>query len=58
MKATQAPVAWYRVPIAWLVFMIPVISVVGCMFTIYLAISNPDVVYDRNASDPHTSDQQ
>lgn len=58
MKATELPIAWYRVPIAWLVFMIPVISVVGCMFTIYLAISNPDVVYKRNANDVQTSEQQ
>lgn len=58
MQATQLPTPWYRVPIAWLVVMIPVTCVVGCMFTIYLAISHPDVIYDRNANDMSAANQQ
>lgn len=58
MNATQTPTAWYRVPVAWLVLMIPVTCVVGCMFTIYLAVTNPDVIYKRGADNTQAADQQ
>lgn len=33
---------WYENPWVWLVIAIPSLTVVGCMFTIYLALSHPD----------------
>lgn len=33
---------WFRNPWVWLVIAIPALTVVGCMFTIYLALANPD----------------
>ena len=33
---------WYRNRMVWLVVAIPFLTVVGCMLTIYLAISSPD----------------
>lgn len=35
---------WHRVPVAWLALAIPLLTVAGCMLTIYLAISNPHTV--------------
>ncbi|MEM7611529.1 MAG: hypothetical protein AAF270_07620 [Pseudomonadota bacterium] len=40
-------VPWYQVKMVWLVLAIPTATVVGCMFTIFLAITNPDTVYKR-----------
>jgi hypothetical protein len=34
--------AWYRNPWVWLIIAIPSLTVAGCLFTIYLALSNPD----------------
>jgi hypothetical protein len=39
---TQEP--WYRNPWVWLLIAIPSLTVIGCMFTIYLAITNPHIV--------------
>lgn len=33
---------WYRNQWVWLVIAIPALTVVGCMLTIYLAVTNPD----------------
>ena len=33
---------WYRNPWVWLIIAIPSLTVIGCMITIYLALSNPD----------------
>ena len=33
---------WYRNRMVWLVVGIPLLTVVGCMLTIYLAITSPD----------------
>jgi len=33
---------WYRNGWVWLVIAIPAATVVGCMFTIYLALAHPD----------------
>ena len=38
---------WYRVPTVWLVISIPALTVVGCLLTMYLAITNPDPVLPR-----------
>ena len=35
---------WRRNPWVWLLIAIPAATVIGCMFTIYLAITNPDVL--------------
>lgn len=35
---------WYTNPWVWLVVSIPSLTVLGCLLTIYLAISNPDVL--------------
>lgn len=45
--------SWYRNHLVWLVIAIPTLTVLGCMLTIYLAISNPDeLVSDTNT--PHS----
>jgi hypothetical protein len=33
---------WYRNEWVWLIIAIPSLTVIGCMFTIYLALSHPD----------------
>lgn len=33
---------WYRNPWVWLIIAIPSLTVAGCMFTIYLALSHPE----------------
>ncbi|MFO1257580.1 MAG: FixH family protein [Gammaproteobacteria bacterium] len=34
--------AWYRHPWMWLIVGLPLVSVIGCLITIYLAYQNPD----------------
>ena len=42
---------WYRPQILWLVIGIPAATVLGCLLTIYLALSNPDYrVHDATAT--------
>lgn len=36
--------AWYRNSMVWLLIAIPGLTIVGCMLTIYLAISNPEII--------------
>jgi len=49
--AEQEP--WYHNPWVWLLIAIPALTVVGCMLTIYLAITNPHIlVGDRPADAP------
>lgn len=43
---------WRRNPWVWLVIAIPAATVVGCAFTIYLAITNPDFLVNDNAQPP------
>ena len=33
---------WYKNQWVWLIIAIPSLTVVGCLFTIYLALSHPD----------------
>ena len=40
--------AWFRNPWVWLVIAIPSLTVVGCMFTIYLALTNPHILVGDN----------
>ena len=35
---------WYRNQWVWLIIAIPAMTVIGCLFTVYLAISNPDFI--------------
>lgn len=42
MTASREAEAWYRNPWVWLVIAIPSLTVAGCLFTIYLALANPD----------------
>ncbi len=45
----QAPAEpWYRNAWVWLVIAIPGMTIAGCLFTIYLAVANPD----QRVSDP------
>ena len=44
MDETPEPanLPWYRPQMLWLVIGIPAATVLGCLLTIYLALSNPD----------------
>jgi|GEM_PF-3212886 len=42
---------WYRNPWVCLLIAIPTLTVIGCMVTIYLAITNPHILVKDNASD-------
>lgn len=33
---------WYRYPWPWVAIAIPAVAVIGGLFTLYLAVSNPD----------------
>ncbi len=41
---SDAPQAWYRQFWPWFLIALPASTVVACMFTIWLAISNPEEV--------------
>jgi len=43
--------AWYRNRMVWLVIAIPALTIVGCMLTIYLALTNPDTLVRDAAAD-------
>ncbi len=50
---------WYRPQILWLVVGIPAATVLGCLLTIYLALSNPDYrVHDATAIDNTLEQEQ
>jgi hypothetical protein len=42
---------WYKTRLVWLIIAIPVLTVCGCMLTIWLAISNPDLLVKDPALD-------
>lgn len=45
MSATDAvDNLWYRNRMVWIMIAIPALTVAGCMLTIYLAISNPEIL--------------
>ena len=48
---------WYRNRMVWLMIAIPGLTVAGCMLTIYLAITNPEILVKDPALDgaPSTS---
>jgi hypothetical protein len=35
---------WYHNPWVWLLIAIPSLTVIGCMFTMYLALTNPHIL--------------
>ena len=40
---------WFREPWVWLLIALPVISIIGCAITIWLALSHPDfLVVDKH----------
>lgn len=48
---------WYRHRIVWLLIAIPGLTVIGCLLTIYLAISNPDTLVKDPALDASRATQ-
>jgi len=43
--------SWYRVRLVWLLIAIPGLTVLGCMLTIFLAISHPDMLVKEPVQD-------
>ena len=43
---------WRRNPWVWLLIAIPAATVIGCAFTIYLAITNPDFLVSDETQPP------
>jgi len=48
---------WQRNPWVWLVIAIPSLTVVGCLLTVYLAISRPDYLVGDYMNEPVQSGQ-
>lgn len=44
-------IPWYSVKMVWLILAIPACTVAGCLFTIYLALANPDYLVKSPQSD-------
>ena len=42
----MATSSWRSNPWVWLIIAIPAATVIGCLFTIYLAINNPETLVD------------
>lgn len=53
----QAVEPWYRHRMVWLLIAIPGLTVIGCLLTIYLAISNPDKLVKDPALDASRATQ-
>ena len=49
---------WYRNPWVWLIIAIPALTVIGGLFTIYLAISRPDYLVDDTSIKEETPASQ
>ena len=41
--------SWYRNPWVWLLIAIPSLTVAGCMVTIWLALTHPDLLVSETA---------
>lgn len=54
-QASAANEAWYLNPWVWLLIAIPSLTIVGCMLTIYLALTNPHILVDDAATDDYTA---
>lgn len=46
----MASTSWRSNPWVWLIIAIPAATVIGCLFTIYLAINNPDTLVNDATS--------
>lgn len=42
---------WFTNPWVWLIISIPTLTVVGCLLTVWLAVSHPDVLVKNLALD-------
>lgn len=49
---------WYKNQWVWLIIAIPSLTVIGCMFTIYLALSHPDHLVSDTAIKEETPASQ
>jgi len=47
---TDSTEDWRRNPWVWLLIAIPSLTVIGCAFTIYLAISHPHILVGDSAA--------
>ncbi|MEL7310318.1 MAG: hypothetical protein AAFN07_02295 [Pseudomonadota bacterium] len=47
MTTQQGAKPWYRFPMLWLVVSIPTLTVLGCVVTITIALSNPDPIIGK-----------
>ena len=45
---------WYKNQWVWLIIAIPSLTVIGCLFTIYLALSHPDHLVNDATSEGNT----
>lgn len=52
---SSQPLPWYRYPWPWVAIAIPAVAVAGGMFTLYLAVTNPDplIVDEHQYRDIH-----
>lgn len=50
-RAVNDDARWYRHRLLWLVIAIPGLTVIGCLLTIYLAVSRPDMLVKDPALD-------
>ncbi len=55
-RATTKP--WYSVKMVWLILAIPACTVAGCLFTIYLALANPDHLVKSPEADVQSQTQK
>ena len=53
VKTFEEP--WHHNPWVWLVIAIPSLTVAGCMFTIYLALTNPHIIVSDGATSNQTT---
>lgn len=51
-QPTEINEAWYRNPWVWLLIAIPGLTVVGCLFTMYLALTNPHILVSDTVATP------
>lgn len=50
-QTEEQSLPWYRYPIVWMAFMLPVIVVVASIITIVIAHKNPPVMYQAQPTE-------
>ncbi len=45
---------WHRNPWVWLIIAIPGLTILGCAFTIYLALTNPETLVGEYGAAHHS----